>query len=310
MEKIRTIRNADLADLIARGSAAVENDDWRTVRSCGSQVGNILAPEVASQNDKKRMEPHLLEFLLFDFSPELSMQLDEFRKEPPPAIAVSFSLASDELALESGILATATGDLNLDGKPDIVVVRQDGVEVLHKGEVAWESLASFDQTGLTGVCVVDLDRDAVKQEHCWEADPDLIAFGPAGVFILENVLDKESGSRSLVARAGDSACSSFKNVLAILPVDFDHDGDLDLVVSAEDGMSTWLNLENWTFANHSQHSQLPPASAKIHMMVAVDWDRGCRHRCPLSWRGNRRKAQQYSARSAAVGGVSGRSIVS
>lgn len=270
---VKKFAREDIVGLVDRALVAAREGNWKAARSVSRGIGNVLVRAVGSMNDNETVKPHLLEFLHFQFSPELEKKLESFRKEFPPAIPVSFSLASDELAIQPGVLAAATGDLNLDNKPDIVVVRAEGIEVLHQKEAAWETLTSLAQVGLTGVHVVDLDRDAVKQEHCWEADPDLIAFGPAGVFIIENRLDDASATRSLKIREQTNGLTDLKNVLAVLPVDFDHDGDLDLIVSAEDGMSTWLNLENWTFANHSQHSQLPPASAKIHTMVAVDWDR-------------------------------------
>nr|MBC8289494.1 VCBS repeat-containing protein [Planctomycetota bacterium] len=270
---VRKFAREDILGLVDRATAAAKEGNWIAARSASRGIGNVLVRAVGSMNDNETVKPHLLEFLEFHFSQKLEENLESFRREFPSAIPVSFSLASDELAIEPGIMAATTGDLNLDSKPDIVAVRAGGVEVLHQGAAAWETLMSLDQAGLAGVCVVDLDRDAVKQEHCWEADPDLIAFGPAGVFIVENKLDEASGVRTLVTREQTGGLTELKNVLAVLPVDFDHDGDLDLVVSTEDGMSSWLNLENWSFSNHSQHSQLPPAGAKIHSMIAVDWDR-------------------------------------
>lgn len=273
VEKLKTIRKVDLMELVHRGRASIEQNDWRTARICASQIGNVLAPEVASQNDKKRVEPHLLEFLIFDFSPRLSAALDDFRQEAPPSVSVSFTLASGRITGPEGARSVATGDLDLDGRPDIVTVSETGLEIWSANEEGWQRLAGLGQAGLTGLQVVDLDRDAVRQEHCWEADPDVIAFGPAGVFLVENELDESTGQRNLALREQAGGLADLKNVLAVLPVDFDHDGDLDLVVSTENGMSTWLNLENWTFSDHSRHSELPPASSKIHSMVAVDWDR-------------------------------------
>jgi len=270
---VKKFAREDIIGLVDRATMAAKEGNWKAARSVCRGIGNVLVRAVGSMNDNESVKPHLLEFLHFHFSPELEKKLESFRKEFPPAIPVSFSLASDDLPIQTGVVAATIGDLNLDNNPDIVVVREEGVEVLHRGGAAWETMASLDQKGLTGVHVVDLDRDAVKQEHCWEADPDLIAFGAAGVLIIENEFDDESGMRTLTKREQSGGLAGLKNVLAVLPVDFDHDGDLDLIVSAEDGMSTWLNLENWTFADHSQHSGLPPATAKIHTMVAADWDR-------------------------------------
>jgi hypothetical protein len=48
---------------------------------------------------------------------------------------------------------------------------------------------------------------------------------------------------------------------------------MDLVVSAETGISLWLNRDDSTFVDHSQYSILPPDNARIHKLIAVDWDR-------------------------------------
>jgi tetratricopeptide (TPR) repeat protein len=272
--QILKLTGNDLNEKIELGLAAAESQDWGVARGMGWEIGNVLAPEVASQNDTKEVEPHLLEFLVFEFAPDLTTRLEKFRSGFPEAIPVLFSLASDELAIPGSPTAVATGDFDLDGKPDIVAVRENAVEVWHRGGAAWAQMAALPiDGGLNGVCVAGLDRDAVKQEHCWDADPDLIVFGKGGVFLVENSLDAESGKRSLVLRDRDEKLAALRNVLAVLPVDYDHDGDLDLIVSSEDGVSMWLNIADWTFIEHSQYSKLPPADAKIHSLVAVDWDR-------------------------------------
>ena len=273
-EKIKTFARTDLMALIDQGSAALKEENWGAARGAGAMIGNVLAPEVASQNDKKKVEPHLLEFLVFEFTPDLTTRLEKFRSSFPEAIPVQLTLATDKLAIPGEPTAVATGDFDLDGKPDIVAVRENAVELWQLGKGGWSERASLKiDGGLSGVCVVGLDRDAVKLEHCWDADPDLIVFGEGGVFLVENSLDAETGTRSLIQREAGDGLSALRNILAVLPVDYDHDGDLDLVVSAEDGLSMWLNIADWTFIAHSQYSKLPPTDAKIHSLIAVDWDR-------------------------------------
>ncbi|MFP6764540.1 MAG: FG-GAP-like repeat-containing protein, partial [Planctomycetaceae bacterium] len=274
VQKIRNFSPIDPEALLKTGIAAAGAKDWPRARSCALQIGNVLAPEVASQKDKKSVEPHLLEFLAFNFSPETSRKLEAFRRNFPPAIPVKFVSATDDLAIPGSPVAVSTGDFDLDGRLEIVAVFENRVEVWQHGETAWETLTALDvDAGLTGVSVVGLDRDAVKLEHAWDADVDLIAYGAGGVTLIENSLNTETGLRSLVRRDAGEELGALRNVLAVLPVDYDHDGDLDLIISTDKGLSMWLNIADWKFIDHSQYSQLPPTDAKIHSMTAVDWDR-------------------------------------
>ncbi|MCA9165421.1 MAG: CRTAC1 family protein, partial [Planctomycetales bacterium] len=60
---------------------------------------------------------------------------------------------------------------------------------------------------------------------------------------------------------------------AVLPIDIEHDGDLDLVTSSAEGIRVWSNRGNMSFDNISEFSVLPPADVSMATMVAVDWDR-------------------------------------
>src|SRR5205085_10443163 len=58
-----------------------------------------------------------------------------------------------------------------------------------------------------------------------------------------------------------------------LLVDFDQDGDLDLIFSTQAGIKLWSNRGDATFYDITDRSTLPPAIQRPTALVAVDFDR-------------------------------------
>jgi len=293
VERISKFTNVDLHELIDQGLAALPKEEWNTVTRSAIVVGNMLRPEVATQNDAKKVTPHLLEFIVHDFS-------DIFyeRNRPPmpefsEAIPVTFEPIETPFQSQSGVNQLRLVDFDLDQDQDVVTVQDDQLTVWTRNAdqpASWtksltlKSSESDLPSGLTGICLFDFDRDAAVVEHtngsqkmmCADADLDVLAYGTEGLVVLRNDIVAEgenAGSRTLVPVAQSEEFAVVKKVFTALPVDFDHDGDLDLVVSAESGMSLWLNRDDSTFVDQSQFSMLPPADSKIHKLIAVDWDR-------------------------------------
>ncbi len=67
-KKIENFARVNVLDLAEQGAAAVDSGDWNTVLRNASVIGNDITPEVATQNDRKLVRPHHLEFLIRDFS--------------------------------------------------------------------------------------------------------------------------------------------------------------------------------------------------------------------------------------------------
>jgi hypothetical protein len=161
-----------------------------------------------------------------------------------------------EKSRESRVCAVELVDFDLDDRLDVVVVRGRTVEVYsrgHEGRV-WKSLTTVEvPQDLHGVVAADLDRDfdfapaADGVGRRPSADWDLIAYGPGGLGVLENVLDEKGGSRSLKRIPQPAAWKQLRSVLAPTAVDLNHDGHLDLVASSSTGISLWFNRGDMTF---------------------------------------------------------------
>ena len=295
VERISKFTNVDLHELIDQGLAALPKEESNTVTRSAIVVGNMLRPEVATQNDAKKVTPHLLEFIVHNFSEEFYAN----NTVPKPAFAEAIPVTFEPIQTPFQKLKNVKQVYVIDNNIDLlllkhfVVVQNDQISVWSQtidGEPTWTEMLSLQMSSaglpsnLTGICLFDLDRDAAIIEHandgqkllCADADLDIVAYGKDGLVVLRNDLINEgdhAGAPTLTPVKQSAAFEAVKNVLTALPVDFDHDGDLDLVVSAEAGISLWLNRDDSTFAEHTQYSVLPPADAKIQKLIAVDWDR-------------------------------------
>ena len=287
VEKIRVFGRVDINELIDQGLQGLDDEEWAPVTRSAAFIGNVLKAEVARQNDEKRVNRHLLEFVVHEFSDKYY----EEQKRPEPAftpeIPVKLSVSSETPGDLAGAVAVRAVDFDLDRRLDLVVLQDSRISIWSSNDSGkWSETTAIDlPAGQRGLCLFDYDRDfdvtdfrviidgEEQTKQVAESDMDFVVFGTAGALLLENELDNDSGERSLKVIEQDDEFQALHNVLAALPVDFDHDGDLDLILSSEAGVSIWLNREQPKFVEHSQFSQLPPADAGIHSMIAVDWNR-------------------------------------
>lgn len=293
VERINKFTNVDLHSLIDEGLAALPNDEWNKVTRSAIVVGNLLRPEVATQNDAKKVTPHLLEFIVHDLSEEFYAKNKLPSPEFPDSISVTFESIETPFQKLKGVRQAQVVDFDLNHTQDVVIVQDDRLSVWGQSKsdpAAWTEAVSLKMSEaslpshLSGICLFDLDRDAEVVEHasgntklmCADADLDILAYGKDGLVVLRNDLITEgenAGARVLTPVEQSEEFAAVKDVLTALPVDFDHDGDLDLVVSAEAGISVWLNRDDSTFVDHSKYSTLPPTDSPIRQLIAVDWDR-------------------------------------
>lgn len=119
----------------------------------------------------------------------------------------------------------ATGDLNNDLRPDLVVVTDRDLKILFGGD---DQSLSLPLAGMRvgGIALVDYDNDG------WL---DLLAFG-SGVRAWRN-----AGKDGFVDSTQALGLDGIKNVDALVAADFDVDGDTDLMVGGDTGLQFWRN---------------------------------------------------------------------
>ncbi|MDZ4688844.1 MAG: CRTAC1 family protein, partial [Planctomycetaceae bacterium] len=278
-EGIRTRSRVDVQTLIDDATKAVAAGTWPLATGKVRALGSVLRPEEQAQSDRRRIAPHPLEFVLHDFQAATCPAVGASAVNPtvPSFVHSEVAWPLDGLGELRGL---TTVDFNLDGRLDIIVVGSESLVALQQTDgQAWEAAARLPLTSAyTGLVAVDFDRDAVETagprpaEICQDADPDVLAYGPGGVLLLKNELDA-AGQRTLVNAITDQPLGEVRDVLAAIPADFDHDGDLDVVLSTPAGIQLWAQQGAWRFVDVSARSQLPPDGPPVTTIVAVDLDR-------------------------------------
>jgi tetratricopeptide (TPR) repeat protein len=288
----------DVVPLLDAVVAAAKEDQWSKARNEFFKVKNILSQETASDADLIHPSPLTyvdpLNFVALDFSPDVYRRAD-LPDEALPQIPIEWKLAEGGLPdTDPNTFALRWTDVDLDGIDDLITAApgQFTAHLRSAERSGWKAVSlNLDGRFLSGFLTADLDDDVVdltaaKREElgpvtpdrCHEADPDFVLFGSDGVLLVNNILDPESKVRRLEAIPSEKAgFQELRDVMQALLVDFDHDGDLDLItVSLTDNgtgmLRLWINRGNFSFAEATDRSLLPPNGFDVTSLVAVDWD--------------------------------------
>ncbi len=288
VEKVKKFVRIDLTEHIDNTLKALAeakaDKDWGPIRANVAILVNILRPEVARQLDEKRVAKHLLEYVVYDFSAAYYATNKTAALSLPDSIPVKLSQSNVELpgGGASDVRDVRLADFNLDGKVDLCLLSSNALTVFGPGaEKAWVEVATQKLAdGTRGAAYFDMDRDRNTLANFKTADGgevadsslDVVTWGEGGIQVWKNGPGKD-GRRELTLMPQAEAFNAIKDVLTALPIDFDHDGDLDLVVSAKSGMSLWINRDDFTFGDVTAYSALPAADLGIKQMIAVDWNR-------------------------------------
>lgn len=286
-------------DLIMRAAA---DADWTTVARRTRPLANMIKAENWTKSDLRRIDRHPLEYVLHDFDMRCPRAVPPGQQDDAVLVRfVEFPPAArfpDDLP---GIEDIQLADFDLDGRLDAIVSRSGKVEVFSRAaKMGWRTIAEAElPPGISRLLVADFDRDDPQQpgtaaheqarrqaksrsnsptdgdvtDVCQRADLDIAAYGSAGIVLLRNDLADGAAQRMLTIVPQDDALTQLKGIRTVLAADIYHDGDLDLVLAADDGLHLWSNRGDLTFTDITRASQLPPASLRPTALVAVDWDR-------------------------------------
>lgn len=291
------LRKQDLAALFDQSAkaataavASADPNDWKTLTAVTRRLGNVLLAETPTRIDFRRLDRQnerdvaelelvrpRLDAAFYASAPKLVGELG-----PPISVRLYSAPEAAQLPALPGVQAVQLLDFDLDGRLDVVAVGRRSIEVYGRAADSgpWQRLTSFDSPReLRGVAAADLDRDvplrgsAAAGPGFHPGDTDLVAFGPAGVLVLENGLDAATGHRCLREAGQAPTLGALSDVSAAGLADVDHDGDLDVVVSAAAGVSLWLNEGRWVFREISERSVLPAAGLLFSSIISEDWNR-------------------------------------
>lgn len=294
-ELVLKLHRTDLTAQLRDAAQAASDGNWNQVVRHARLCLNVTRNHDFTQSDKRGLFPHPLEFMLHELSPAFRERYPQ-TVSPLQMIDVSFAPFPDALqppAFED-VRDSLLVDFDVDGRLDILLLRSRQLEVLRQPDAnqPWTPLASYAVPSellgeARGMLAADMDNGREKSAGsfgpetaneaatgCFEADSDVVLYGDFGVMVLRNVLDKASGTRTLQPVEQDAAFPMTDVVTAIL-VDFDHDANLDIVASTNQGLRLMLFRGDMTFVDMTPHSVLPEFPAGVHLtsLAAVDWDR-------------------------------------
>jgi hypothetical protein len=144
---------------------AAEKGDWRTTRLLVSRFANLLRPEPWTQSDLRQIERHPLEYVIHDFE-SLCPKRVAAKPDVSPKATLTELPAAQQPPLLVGVADLALADFDLDGRLDLIVLRDATAEVYSRaiGGDLWRKIAHASLApGFQHLLVADLDRDDPQQ---------------------------------------------------------------------------------------------------------------------------------------------------
>jgi tetratricopeptide (TPR) repeat protein len=263
---------SDLIVLLDRAANAADAGNWEEAADALQIFDSWLTAIAADLGDLPEVTPHPLDYMLFDFSPALRDQFPVTRTAEK-AIPIMFdAVFADEPQLSSIPKAIRLLDFDLDGKLELAVLEATQLQLFRRDEAGfWKPNSDSSCEGARGMAWGDLDRDESPQiKNDYRADLDLMIYGEQGITVYANEVDSTSQERALKPISTPLTTAVEHAVL----IDFDHDGDLDIVAAIPGSFSLHSNLGNGQFEDVTAYSSLPQTEAEpARKLVVVDFDR-------------------------------------
>ncbi len=297
LASIKKMTRLDADTLIEKTIALLDAEkeavQWKQITRNVRILVNVLKPEDVMQSDRRRIAKNMLEYIRFQFSDSLQNQYEKLKPVEQESVSISFSKPAkdNQLPDSSSIQFFQLGDFNLDGKTDIVILTEKEIDVWSHDDAnsKWNRLTRFPlKAPASSFLLVDLDSDVEKTNNVitpektidprlqtgpqFDADLDVILISDDGITLLENIREPKSDKRSLVPVDKSSSLKAFASTKKILPIDFDHDGDLDLCIATNKNLSLWKQLSPFEYQQVSDESAFAKSDINVHSLVAVDWD--------------------------------------
>ena len=281
--------------LLDEAAAAFRAGDAAAARGKINFVRNTLNRQDLAVADRRDLHPHVLDFVVLRFADEVAGEATAADRPEPAVVATPL-----ELAGVSGGRQFVLHDLNRNGRPELLVLGADALRIFtDSGPAADSAPAGWtpaeeipNDSGATGLVVADLDLDlgggvppgggtADLPPVAREATPEIVLFGPGGVRVFaadvpRELPDAAAGAGAVKLKyepAETEGLADFAGVTALAAVDFDQEGDLDLVVAGDQGVSLLANLGGLKFVSIDERSQRPPADLTVSAIAFCDLDR-------------------------------------
>lgn len=297
-EQVLQQTRVNIDEVSAQIRTAVQQGQWPQAFGRSRTLTNVIRPQEWVKSDLRRLERHSLVYMLSDLGDAGCGPFEEPSAESAP-LRFQRLEAERQIPALAGVVDLNLADFDLDRRADVITLTPDQIRVFSRGKEgdSWQpGTTAAVRSPMAGLIVADFDRDVPKggkgvqpqsagarsapasappvaSGDCQVADLEVITFGPAGIQVFRNELDPSNASRSLVEVEQDEAFSGIRNVVTGVMADVDHDGDLDLVLSTDKGISIWANQGKLRFAEITGRSSLSKGELPATSIVAVDWDR-------------------------------------
>ncbi|MFO0976557.1 MAG: CRTAC1 family protein [Planctomycetaceae bacterium] len=292
-------RNQDIVGLIKKGLAKATPENLSPLISPAMLTKNLVLPELSTQVDQRRIDLNLLEYLVIDLVPSLNLS-EEIRAEVygknEPTVLQKFTVAdSSALPALTSVTSIRIADMNLDGLDDLVAVASGRIVVQQRtAEGGWSPLCeSADTPASTRFLLADLDRDFDRQtlgdvkvplviadrngdrkvlpqlagkQRWFDADPDVVTWSRDSLSVFLNELKGDQRSLTPIELPG-----GLTGINDVTVADLEADGDLDLIVATDSGITLLRSLDGKSFEPVTE-GVAGPAHA-ISAVFAVDWNR-------------------------------------